>query len=70
MRSDPASAARSQLGTNAAQIASRPEPVAMPDRPKARQRTSVNPITRAVDGAVSGVAARMLVTTATTTYPR
>ena len=66
MRSDPASDARSQPGTNAAQIASRPDPVAIPLSPNATQRTSTKPITRASDGAVSGVAASRQVTTATT----
>ena len=57
--------ARTETGTKAAQIAARPDPTASAGPPTQTVRMTTHRSVRAVDGAVSGVAARVRVTNAT-----
>ncbi len=57
--------ARTDTGTNAAQIAARPDPTASAGPPTQTVSTTTHSSVRPVDGAVSGVAARARVTHAT-----
>ena len=68
-RRQPCPAARTTGGRPAAQIAARPEPTASAGPPTTRQSSSDHSTTRGALGSVAGVAARVAVTTAVTTYP-
>ena len=67
METEAAAVARTGTGTYAAQIAARPDPTARAVPPTRTVSTTTQSRVRPVDGAVSGVAARVRVTTATST---